>query len=248
MIPEHERSSDRIYDACAASYGFATDKTLAARLKLELVSARIRPEHHVLDVGCANGLYMIPLASRCSEIVGIDINDRMLEVAREALQQAGVTNAQVHKQSATSLDFADASFDVVYSFSTLLLVPDTLGALGEIARVLKPGGWAVLDITGRYNLSRLYWSWYYRRHGHFGVNAYPYREIAGHLARLGLVIEEAHALGFTDQWRYVPGLHKLKVLDRLFHAPGERDLDYRLSNHPWLFPLANRWYLVCCRT
>lgn len=248
MIPEHELTVNRVYDPYAARYGFDIDKTLAARLKLELLFARVRPEHRVLDVGCANGLYMLPLASRCSEIIGIDINDRMLGLAREALKRAGVANARLFKQSASSLNFAAASFDVVYAFSVLLLVPDSLGAMREIARVLKPGGWAVLDITGRYNLSRLYWGWYYRRHGHFGLNAYAYREIAGHLASLGLIIEEAHALGFTDQWRYIPGLHKLKVLDRLFHAPGERDLDYRLSNHPWLFPLANRWYLVCRKT
>lgn len=245
MIADNEKTSDRIHDACATQYGYDIDKTLSARLKRELALECLHPEHRVLDVGCANGLFMVALAPHCASITGIDINDRMLELAQDALQKSGADNYRLFKQSASSLDFPDASFDVVCSFSTLLLVPDTLGALRQIARVLKPGGAAVLDITGRYNLSRLYWGWYYRRKGHFGLNAYSYSEIARQLQAMGLVIEQSHGLGFTDQWRYIPGLHKLKLLDRWFHAPGHRDRDYRLSNHPWLFPLANRWYLVC---
>jgi hypothetical protein len=56
---------------------------------------------------------------------------------------------------------------------------------------------------------------------------------------------ERHALGFCNQWRYIPSLHKLRRLNRLFHAPGEMGLDYRISNRLWFFPLANRWYLGC---
>jgi len=58
-------------------------------------------------------------------------------------------------------------------------------------------------------------------------------------------VVESHALGFLDQWRYIPGLHWCKWLDRLLHASLQRDLDYRTSNLPMFFPLANRWYLAC---
>lgn len=245
MITREEASSDRVYDGYAKTYGFDIRGTLAARLKYELALAHLSPHAEVLDVGCANGIHLRVLAAQCKRIVGVDINAPMLAVARDTLAGEGIRNAELMQRSAADLGFADASFDLVYSFSTLLLVPEVHQALAEISRVLRPGGAALLDITGRYNLSRIYWGWYYRRHGHFGVHSFRYRDIVQRLEALGLDVIERHALGFLDQWKYLPGLHWCRFLDRWFHGPGERDLDYRLSNLPLLCPLANRWYLVC---
>ncbi len=229
----------------AEAYGRDLSPIVPNRIKAELVLRHLRPEDEVLDVGCANGLHLLAVAGHCRRVVGIDIHDAMLAVARDRLARAGVGNVALAAQSASALAFAGQSFDLVYSFSTLLLVPDIRGALGEIARVLRPGGLAILDIAGRYNLSHLYHTWYYRRHGHFGVNAFGHAQLVRLLGRLGLRICEEHALGFADQWKYVPGLHLCRFLDRFFHAPGPTDLDYRLSNSRWFFSLANRWYVVC---
>lgn len=248
MIREDERTVDAVYDDYAANYGYDLHSTLSARLKYELARRYLQPHYQVLDVGCANGIHMQALAGYCSAITGIDINDRMLEQADERLSNQGIGNARLLKRSAAELGLPDASFDLVYSFSTLLLVPDTQCAVAEIARVLRPGGYAILDIIGRYNLSRIYWGYYYRRHGHFGVNSFTFPQLRSLLGRVGLEPIEAHALGFTDQWRYIPGLHWCKFLERIFHGPGSRDLDYRLSNTGPLFALANRWYLVCRRS
>src|ERR1019366_6824334 len=131
------------------------------------------------------------------------------------------------------------------SFSTLLLVPDIERALEEICRVLRPGGIAVMDFSGRWNLSHVYWGMYFRRHGHFGQHAFSYRKGITLLESLGLRVIECHALGFLDQWRYIPGLHWCKWMDRVLHASLQRDLDYRISNLSLFFPFANRWYLTC---
>lgn len=245
MIRPEEATSDRIYDRCAASYGHDVSANVAARLKYEMVIKHLRPAYDVLDVGCANGIHMRLLAGRCRSITGIDINESMLGIARETLAAGGIANARVERRSAADTGFPDSSFDMVYSFSTLLLVPDIDRALYEVSRVLRPGGIAVLDITGRNNLSRIYWGWYYRRQGHFGLHSFNYTEILRRLGALGFEVIESHALGFLDQWRYVPVLHWCKWLDRWFHGPAERDLDYRISNLRLLFPLANRWYIAC---
>jgi len=245
MIRPEELSLNRIYDNIAAKYGFDVNANYSARLKYELVLKYINPDNNVLDVGCANGIHMRLLAGRCRSITGIDINEAMLDIARTTLAENGIVNASLERRSATDLGFPDASFDLVYSFSTLLLIPDIELALQEISRVLRPGGIAILDFTGRWNLSRIYWGIYYRRHGHFGVHAFSYHESIARLEALGLTVIESHALGFLDQWRYIPGLHWCKWLDRLLHASLHRDFDYRASNLSWLFPLANRWYLAC---
>ena len=247
MIRPEELTSNRVYDGLASSYGFDVDANLSARLKYDLALKYLRPDDDVLDVGCANGIHMRLLAEKCRRITGIDLNDAMLDIARVTLAADGLANPSLERRSATDLGFADASFDLVYSFSTLLLVPDIERAFREISRVLRPGGIALLDITGRWNLSRIYWGMYYRRHGHFGLHSFSYRKIVEQLESLGLTVIESHALGFLDQWRYIPGLHWCKFLDRLLHASLQRDLDYRTSNMPWSFPLANRWYIACRR-
>jgi ubiquinone/menaquinone biosynthesis C-methylase UbiE len=245
MIRPEETTTDRIYDRCAASYGHDVSSNLSARLKYEMVIKYLKPGDNVLDVGCANGIYMRLLAGRCRSITGIDINEAMLGAARQTLAEEGIANARLERRSAADMGFPEASFDLVYSFSTLLLVPDIGRALHEISRVLHPGSIAVLDFAGRKNLSRIYWGMYYRRHGHFGLHSFNYREITGRLEAQGLEVIESHALGFMDQWHYIPVLHWCKWLDRWLHAPAERDLDYRVSNLPFFFPLANRWYIVC---
>ena len=62
---------------------------------------------------------------------------------------------QVLQGSATALPFADATFGCVYSFKVLAHIPAIDTALSEIARVLRPGGHAVLELYNRWSLRYL---------------------------------------------------------------------------------------------
>jgi ubiquinone/menaquinone biosynthesis C-methylase UbiE len=247
MNSAEEKSSSRIYDESAETYGFDISASLASSLKYELAKRYIRPSNRVLDVGCANGLFMLPLAPFCSEIVGIDISDKMLAIAESEISRCKLSNARVCKQSATELAFSDSSFDMAYCYSLLPLVSDPVQVVREIARVVRPGGIVLLDVPGRHNLSRLFFTWQYRRMGHPGVKSFRLADTFHVLADHKLEVLESHALGFTDQWKYVPGLHRCRFLNRLFHASSARDLDYRISNVDCLRAFANRWYIVCRR-
>jgi ubiquinone/menaquinone biosynthesis C-methylase UbiE len=167
----------------------------------------------------------------------------MLEQCRHNLEQSGVKNVYVYERSATNLMFTERSFDIVYSYSTLLLVPEPGRAYHEIAQVLKPSGIAILDITGKYNLSRIYWTKYYQEQGHFGLNYYALSEIRTVFQSMGFEILAEHATGLLDQWKYIKGLRRLLFLEKLFHSTSrDSDLDYRLSQK--VPRLANRWYFV----
>ena len=243
----NEQTSDRIHDALADSYVYATDLDTSGRLKVDLMRSYVRPTHEVLDVGAANGLHMRVVAPLCERVTGIDINEKMLERARERLRLDGIDNAELVKASATDLPFDDASFDVAYSYSTLILVPGLDAALDEIARVLRPGGVALLDITGRWNLSQRHWRRWYRREGHEVLNALTWPETTQALTSRGLEILEHHATGVADQWKYLRGAHRLKSLEAKLHGAEERDLDYRLSNLPVLRRGANRWFVAASK-
>ena len=102
----------------------------------------------VLEVGCGTGLIMRGLDGRARRLVGVDISPGMLAEARRR-------GFDVFEGRAEKLPFADASFDLVYSFKVLAHVPDIELALREMARVLRPGGHLVAEFYNALSLRRL---------------------------------------------------------------------------------------------
>lgn len=111
----------------------------------------------VLDVGCGRGLMLIGVARRLSSgsAVGIDIwqaedlSGNRPEAAVENARREGVAaRVEVKTADMRDLPFADGTFDVVLSCSAihnLYEAKDRARAIGEIARVLKSGGRALID-------------------------------------------------------------------------------------------------------
>jgi ubiquinone/menaquinone biosynthesis C-methylase UbiE len=242
-----QHASDAVHDNLAESYGYSVDATLAAQLKYRLVLEHAPRNARILDVGCANGLHTRKVAPHCREIVAIDLNRRMLALAGEALAGDGVDNAHLLEMNATKLSFEGSSFDAAFCFSTLLLIPEAERVVAEIARVLRPGGIAVLDITGRRNLSQRHWDRWWRTQGHPGLRSFTWPQAKALLGANQLEIVTAPALGFLDQWKYLPVLRRAAFLERVLHPSLDRDLDFAVSNLRPLRPLANRWYVVCRR-
>ncbi|MEW6071378.1 MAG: class I SAM-dependent methyltransferase [Planctomycetota bacterium] len=94
----------------------------------------------MLDVGCGTCFYFPLLAAKAERITGIDLCIPMLEQAQELIREKDLRNCTVREASALELPFEAGSIDVVLSWDFLHHVPDVEKALGEIARVLKPGG------------------------------------------------------------------------------------------------------------
>jgi SAM-dependent methyltransferase len=101
-------------------------------------AAGIRPGQRVIDVACGTGALTAAVASRVAPggaVAGLDANPEMLAVARR--KHAGI---EWHNSRAESLPFADSSFDAVVSQFGLMFFEDRVAALGEMRRVLRPGG------------------------------------------------------------------------------------------------------------
>jgi SAM-dependent methyltransferase len=94
----------------------------------------------VLDVGCGSGWATRLMAEKAHEgtVVGIDIADEMVKLARET--SASFPNVEFRVASAESLPFSDGEFSHAFSMESLYYYGDMLAALQEIKRVLKPGG------------------------------------------------------------------------------------------------------------
>lgn len=94
----------------------------------------------VLEIGCGRGVGLeILLGLGAAEVVGLDIDPRMIRLAQNRLAGDG-NRAKIELGDAEAIQAPDASFDSVVDFGILHHVPGWPKALGEIARVLKPGG------------------------------------------------------------------------------------------------------------
>lgn len=105
-------------------------------------AARDRTDLTLLDCGCGTGANLA-LLGRHGRAFGFDLTARGLEFARAH----GVS--RVARASIGAIPFADAQFDVVTSFDVLYGLPDDVeqAAAHEIARVLKPGGGALITVA-----------------------------------------------------------------------------------------------------
>jgi SAM-dependent methyltransferase len=111
--------------------------------RLDLGRAR-----QVLDIGCGTGVIGRAIARRSDfdgTVIGIDPSRSLLEAAEAFARDEGV-GARLRFQygTAESLPFEEDSFDCVVAHTTISHVPDPSRLLSEMARVLRPGGNAVI--------------------------------------------------------------------------------------------------------
>jgi phosphoethanolamine N-methyltransferase len=98
----------------------------------------------VLDVGCGVGGidFLLLDRHRAGHITGIDVEDTVLDVARERARTRRLNGrARFVKVAPGSLPFAAGHFDVVFSKDAIVHESDKHTLMAEIARILKPGGW-----------------------------------------------------------------------------------------------------------
>jgi len=106
------------------------------------------PDGAGLDIGCGPGHTAVALARRLTggATTGVDFSPSMVERARE--RWSDVPGLAFELDDAEHLSVADASVDVVTSSFTLMYCYDALAATAHVARVLRPGGTALLLVWG----------------------------------------------------------------------------------------------------
>jgi SAM-dependent methyltransferase len=102
----------------------------------EISRLRLDDRPKALEVGCGNGFFSGHLARFGCEVTGIDLSPTAVELARKTYP--GISFL-VH-DLAEPLPFADSTMDVVWCSEVLEHLFSPLGTVGEIRRVLKPGG------------------------------------------------------------------------------------------------------------
>jgi arsenite methyltransferase len=139
-VPNDERLRLEFNDWARAGRGASMEKghRPVGAQAIELMD--LPSNARVLDVGCGSGWATRLMADKAQagRVVGIDIADEMIAIARET--SASFSNVDFHVASAEKLPFQDDEFTHAFSMESLYYYADVLVALKEIKRVLEPGG------------------------------------------------------------------------------------------------------------
>ena len=178
-----------------------------------LAALGLRPGDLVLDVGTGFGRHTFELARRGHHVVAVDLaadevlgTKATLHAMAEAGEIAAGTDVGVLRGDATRLPFVDGAFDAVLTSEVLEHVPDDVGALAEMSRVLRPGGVFAATVPS-WLPEKINWMLSDDYHapaaegGH--VRIYSATELKAKLRAAGLVVSgshHAHALHSPYWW------------------------------------------------
>ena len=197
-MPEAQRTGyvpALAFDWLTPAYDFVVGTLIPEQtIKSALVQgAAIEPGHRVLDVGCGTGTlcFVIKRAHPATEVVGIDGDPNILDIARGKAKAAGADVA-FDEGLASKLPYDDVSFDRVFSTLALhhLTAEERAATAREIFRVLRPnGGFHIADFGRPHNALMQVLSW--------GVRWFDGAErLADNVA--GRIPDVLRATGFAD--------------------------------------------------
>lgn len=188
---------DAYADWRRSTLGRITD-VLEERLLLD----RIGPARglRILDVGCGDGVLATRLARDGARVAGLGASADMLAAARRRAKATGF-EVDLVEGGVGNLPFPTGQFDCVVSVATLCFVDDPRRAIGEMVRVLKPGGRLILGEIGRWN----FWAAQRRVKGWLGSKLWR----AAHFRSRGDLLALAADAGLND----------VTVIGAVFYSP-----------------------------
>ena len=142
-------NTEQVYDKIAPGWYNFRHRTIF-QAELESLSQRWQAGR-LLNVGCAHGPDFPPFAGKF-ELYGIDISARMIELAQKYATKYQF-NVELKQADARKIPYPDAWFDfaiAVASYHHIEGAAERLKALGELKRVLKPGGEAFITVWNKW--------------------------------------------------------------------------------------------------
>ena len=136
-VPNHHKDHPAFsgVTGLVAAVSMSVGRDGDARLAAELVD--LRPDDHVVDLGCGPGVAARYAASRAASVTGVDPAPVMLRAARTLTRKGAVRYVEGR---AEHLPLPDDSATVVWSIATVHHWQDLDAGLHEVRRVLRPGG------------------------------------------------------------------------------------------------------------
>ena len=141
-IAERRTKSQEFFASSAGQWDRVRDELFGDRFHLAALAAFADADAVVADLGCGTGQVGAALAPFVQHVIAVDGSAAMLQAAKRRLQ--GFGNVELRRGDLESLPIDDARVDAATLMLVLHHVPEPANALREAARILKPGGQAIV--------------------------------------------------------------------------------------------------------
>jgi ubiquinone/menaquinone biosynthesis C-methylase UbiE len=195
----NSKYAKKILDKTVLDYNSIADKYSRVREKNWkefdfLFDKYLSSGDRVADLGCGNGRFYSSFKNKNVDYLGIDVSDKLIEIARKNYPEAKFEVSSVEKMN-------DKSFDKVYSIAVLHHIPSyelRLNFLKEIKRILKDDGKLILTV---WNLKeklkqRSIWDWFRLDRGDVFLPWYGSKDTYFHCFNLEELIQLGKEAGF----------------------------------------------------
>ena len=159
VLAERRRPSEEFFRGAVGEWDRMRGEMFGQRFDLHAMGALLEESWIVADLGCGTGELAANLAPFVRQVIGVDSSAEMLDAARDRL--AARQNVELRRGQLERLPLEDESVDAVTMCLVLHHVPDPTSVFAEIARVLRPGGKALLIDMQRHDRSE-----YHQQMGH----------------------------------------------------------------------------------
>lgn len=150
MQPEYRSIAQETWDAIAESFDITRRKPWAYCLQF---IGSLKQTDIVADLGCGNGRHLLPCATHCSSVIGVDLSSQLLRITQKKLRSKRIDTASLVHADIVQLPFRENSVDAVVCIASLHNIQgrkNRSAALREVLRVLKPQGSALISVWSRW--------------------------------------------------------------------------------------------------
>jgi SAM-dependent methyltransferase len=137
-LAERRTKSQEFFSSSVGQWDRVRDELFGDRFHLAALAAFAERDWTVGDLGCGTGQVSAAVAPFVARVIAVDASTAMLQAAKKRLH--GIGNVELRRGELEALPIESATLDAATLMLVLHHVPEPERAIGEVARVLKPGG------------------------------------------------------------------------------------------------------------
>jgi ubiquinone/menaquinone biosynthesis C-methylase UbiE len=144
VLAARKARSKEYFDAVARQWDRIKRNYISDAVPFMVVAKLLGPGALAVDVGTGTGEALAALAATGARVIGVDSSEKMLQVCRQRVAEAGLENVELRLGEAEALPLADGECDTALASMVLHHLAEPAAGAREMARVVRPGGKVVI--------------------------------------------------------------------------------------------------------